>query len=208
MALDLEEQEQLDEFKSWWKKYGKMTTGLLTLAIVAYVVWQGMQYYQHKQASEASELYQTLVQLNPSKHTEIKAVADKLMQHYAGTPYAGRGAVYLAKSDFVTKDNKQATAHLDWAIAHAKEHAVKAIASLQLASILLEEGAYDAAHKALDHEMDAGFAGLKANLQGDIYLAQGNTKQAKKSYQDALLMLGENGKLRLLTEQKLESLGT
>ena len=34
MAYDLEEQEQLDEFKVWWKKYGKLAINLVLAALV------------------------------------------------------------------------------------------------------------------------------------------------------------------------------
>ncbi|MGQ0443098.1 MAG: tetratricopeptide repeat protein, partial [Methylophilaceae bacterium] len=53
MALDLEEQEQLDEFKTWWKKSGKLTTYLVLAVLLTYVAWIGYQYFQHKKAVEA-----------------------------------------------------------------------------------------------------------------------------------------------------------
>ena len=35
MALDLEEQEQLDEFKAWWDKNGKMLTNAIIIGLIA-----------------------------------------------------------------------------------------------------------------------------------------------------------------------------
>ena len=91
MALDLDDQEQLDEFKVWWNKYGKLTINLVLVAIVAYAAWQGYQYFKHKKAVEASELYQSLGQLDPSKTEEIKAVSSKLIADYAGADKALSG---------------------------------------------------------------------------------------------------------------------
>ena len=208
MALDLDDQEQLDEVKLWWNKYGKLTINLVLAAIIAYAAWQGYQYFTHKQAVEASEIYQSLGQLDPIKSAEVKEMTDKLMADYAGTPYAGRAAVMQARSQFIAGDIDGAKTQLEWAKANANETPVKAIASLQLARILLDGKDYAAAEKALSGDFDSGYVGLKEDLQGDILLAQGKVDEAKKVYADALTNLDSEGRLYLFTKQKLESLGS
>lgn len=208
MALDLEDQEQLDEFKVWWDKNGKLAINLVLLALVAYASWQGYQYFQHQKAVEASDIYQKLVQLDPEKVDLVKTEATKLMDDYAGTPYAGRAAILLAKNNFATQDTKNAKTQLEWAIAHAQESAVKAIASLQLATLLLGEKDYAGAESILSAGIDQGYAGLKDDLQGDIYMAQGKTAEAKQAYESALVNLDGEGRLHLFTKQKLDSLGS
>ena len=207
MAYDLEEQEQLDEFKIWWKKYGKLAINIVLAALVVYAAWQGYQYFQQKKAVEASVLYQALVVTDPAKTALINAQAAKLMQDYTSTPYAGRAAVFSAKYSAVAHDLKKAKTQLEWAIKNAKESAVKAIASLQLAGILFEEKNYEGAIKVLSNDIDKGFAGIKEDLMGDILLAQGKTADAKKAYQNALENLDPQGKLHQYTRYKLESLG-
>ena len=207
MAYDLEEQEQLDEFKAWWKKNGSIATNLVLAALVAYAAWQGYGYFQNKKAVEASALYQTLVVTELTKTAEIKAQSAKLMEDFSGTPYAGRAAVFAAKANFAAQNSKSAKSQLEWAIKNAKESAVKAIASLQLAGILFEEKSYDEANKVLAAITDKGYEGLKANMQGDVLLAQGKQAEAKKAYQAALEGLDAGGKMHQYTQQKLESLG-
>ena len=207
MAYDLEEQEQLDEFKAWWKKNGSMATNIVLAALVAYAAWQGYGYFQNKKAVEASALYQTLVVTDLAKTAEIKAQSAKLMEDFSGTPYAGRAAVFAAKANFAAQDSKSAKSQLEWATKNAKESAIKAIASLQLAGILYEEKSYDEANKVLAAITDKGYIGLKANMQGDVLLAQGKQAEAKKAYQAALEGLDAQGKMHQYTQQKLESLG-
>ena len=207
MAYDLEEQEQLDEFKAWWKKNGSMLTSLVLAALLAYAAWQGYGYYQNTKAVEASALYQTLIVTDLAKTAEIKAQSAKLMEDFSGTPYAGRAAVFAAKANFAANDAKSAKSQLEWATKNAKESAVKAIASLQLAGILYEEKNYDEANKVLAGITDKGYEGLKANMQGDVLLAQGKQVEAKKAYQAALEGLDAQGKMHQFTQQKLESLG-
>ncbi len=207
MAYDLEEQEQLDEFKAWWKKNGKLVTNVVIAGLLAYVAWQGYQYWQNKKAAEASTLYQNLVMMESGKGAEIKTQANKLMNNFTSTAYAGRAAVLLAKSDFANKDGKAAKADLQWAIDHAQESAVQAIASLQLAGILLEEKDYENAHKVLDAKIDAGYVGLRDEMKGNVYLAQGKQDEAKKAFESALNNLDMGGAMYQYTKQKLESLG-
>ena len=207
MAYDLEEQEQLDEFKAWWKKNGSMAINLVLAGLVVYAAWQGYHYYQNKKAVEASELYQALVVTDINKTAEIKTQSAKLMDSFSGTPYAGRAAVFAAKANFSANDDKSAKSQLEWATKNAKESAIKAIASLQLASILFEEKNYAEAQKVLSNISDKGYEGLKANMQGDIFLAQGKQVEAKKAYEIALQSLDAQGKLHQYTRQKLESLG-
>ncbi len=207
MALDLEEQEQLDEFKTWWKENGKLLTNVILAMLVAYAAWQGYHYFQHKKAVEASEHYQTLVQLDLTQIEAIKTQSAKLISDFSGTPYAGRAAIFSAKNTFAVEDVNNAKAQLEWAAANAQETSVQAIAALQLASILFEEKKYDDAVAALSTEYDIGYAGLRSDLQGDVYLAQGKQAEAKVAYESALANLEPNGRLFLFTQQKLESLG-
>ena len=207
MAYDLEEQEQIDEFKAWWKRYGNLLINLIIALLVAYSAVQAWKYYQSKQSAEASSLYQALTQINIADVKTIKTQSAKLIENYKGTPYAGRAALLVAKANYAANDSKSAKAQLEWAAKNAKESAIQAMASLQLAGILAEDKNYDAALKILSDSQDAGFAGLNADLKGDIYVAQGKIAEAKKSYQEALTKLDARGRYHQYTSEKLEALG-
>lgn len=206
MAYDLEEQEQLDEIKAWWKTNGSMITYGLLAIVIAYAGYQGWGFYQKKQAVAASTAFQALI-VSENNLKEVQDKAAQLMDSYASTPYAGRAALFVAKANYANDDAKSSKAQLEWAIKNAKETSVKAVASLQLASILLEEKAYDAALKALETNHDAGFEGLRADLKGDILLASGKVEEAKLAYEEALVKLDVAGKYRAITQQKRASLG-
>ena len=72
---------------------------------------------------------------------------------------------------------------------------------------MFEEKNYDEANKVLAAITDKGYEGLKANMQGDVLLAQGKQAEAKKAYATALENLDVQGRLHQYTQQKLESLG-
>ena len=62
MAYDLQEQEQLEELKAWWKEYGKLV--ILGVALGALVIagLQSWRYYRHSQSLAAVALYEQLEQ--------------------------------------------------------------------------------------------------------------------------------------------------
>jgi len=207
MAYDLEEQEQLDEFKAWWKQNGKMVASLLVAVLVGYAAFQGWHFYQNKQSVEASTQYQELLVVDEKDLKIIQAKSAMLMESFSGTPYAGRAALFAAKANYQANEVKSAKAQLDWAIKNAKETSVSALSSLQLANILAEEKDFEGALKLLNARHDAGFDGLFADLKGDVLVSLGKNVEAKEAYQQALTKLEPKGKFRALTQQKLESLG-
>ena len=55
--LDLQEQEQLDELKAFWNKYGNLITWVLVLALGAYAAWTGWNYWQRNQGTKAAAMF-------------------------------------------------------------------------------------------------------------------------------------------------------
>lgn len=207
MAYDLEEQEQLDELKAWWKQYGNMVMGVATVALLVYAAVQGWKIYQHKQSVEASTQYDALIQLDPKDVKGIRSVAAQLMDKYAGTPYAARAALLAAKANYAANDAKSAKAQIEWVMGHAKEDAMRSIAQLQLAALQFEEKQYDAALKTLSEKHDVGFDGLFADLKGDILAAQDKKTESRAAYAEALTHLDAESRYRHYTELKLDALG-
>lgn len=208
MAYDLEEQDQLDALKTWWKTYGNLVSNIVLVLALAFVAYRGWDYYQGKQAVEASSKYETLTQIDEKDSKAIKALAAEIMDQYSGTPYAGRAALLAAKTNYqVAKDIKSAQAQLEWAAEHAKEDAIKALALLQLASIQYDAKQYDQALATLAKPHDAAFEGLYLDLKGDVLLAAGKKSDAKQAYTQALSKLDAQGSMLKITKIKLESLG-
>ena len=208
MAYDLEEQEQLDELKAWWKQYGNMVQWVLIAALTCVAAYQGWNYYQHKQTSEAAALFEALQNLQVSDVKAVRTASANIIEKYSSTPYAARAAVLAARANYKANDRKSAISQLEWAMGNSKDGAVKTIAMLQLAALKLEDKQYDAALKVLANSYDAGFTGLVEDLKGDILMAQGKKVDARKAYQEALKNLDTEGEYRKYTEYKLDAAGS
>jgi predicted negative regulator of RcsB-dependent stress response len=207
MALDLEEQEQVDELKAYWKKYGNYITKGAIAFFVLYGLFQGWGYYQTKQSLSASELYQGIVVLDEKNTKDIMQKSQSLMDDYNGTPYAGRAAILFAKASYLEGNKDKAKEKLEWAASHAKESGTESIALIQLGQILVEEKKYDEALKKANAVDNEGYLGLSNDLKGDIFNAMGKKEDAKKAYLEALKRFGPKDPYARFTQEKLESLG-
>jgi predicted negative regulator of RcsB-dependent stress response len=208
MAYDLEEQEQLDELKAWWKRHGNLVMGVASAALLTFAAVQGWKIYQHQQSLKASTQYEALTELDSRDLKGIRSISAQLMDEYARTPYAARAALLAAKANYAANDAKSAKAQIEWVMSHASEDSLRAIAQLQLAAWQYDDKEYDAALKTLNDKHDVGFDGLFADLRGDVLAALGRKTEARAAYAEALAHLDGEGRYRHYTEHKLDALGS
>lgn len=220
-TYDLEEQEQIAQMKAWWQQYGTLLTGLVTAASIGVVGWQGWNWYQRNQAAQASQVYSVMQKAVLDNDAQrIKAASGELLEKYPGTAYAPLAALIAAKATYAAGDVKTARLQLLWVVEHGKDE-LRDLARLRLASVLLDEQAYDEALKQLDGGSSAGFIARFQDTRGDILDAQGKIAEARAAYQTALAKLDEvgpggkntlqdqqaNAAYRESLQQKLDALG-
>lgn len=205
---DLEEQEQIDSLKTWWKMYGNLVTGLVVAASLAMVGWQGWNWYQGGQSAKAAAIYGVLEQAASAGDAQkVKAAAGELAEKFGGTHYAALGAMLAARQSFDAGDLKTARTQLTWAAENAKDE-LKDLARLRLAAILLDDKAYDEALKQLDGARAAALDARFFEMKGDVLAAQGKRPDARAAYKSALEKSADKaGAGRELLQQKLDSLG-
>lgn len=209
MALDLEEQEQVDELKAWWKAHGNKVIAGIVLFVVAVAGFRGWTAYQHKQSNEAGALFETLArEFSGGDAKKIRTVAGEIIDKYPRTVHAVDAALIAAKVNFESGDLKSAKAQLQWVIDHARDSQSKDLARLRLAGVLLDEKAYGDALKLLDAKHDAAFDGLYSDLKGDVLAISGKAGEARAAYQAALDKLPKDNAARALIEIKLDGLGS
>lgn len=213
MALDLEEQEKIDEAKAWWKKHGVMVILGITLFLVAVAGWRGWETWSRNQAAEASMLFDRIVQsANANDLKGAKEAAAQIMENQAwwrpgGAAYAAPAAWMAGHINYQTGDLKSALAQYEFALRHARDEGMRQMARLRLAALLFEDNQTDAAMSMLEAPFEPAFQGLAAQLKGDLLVAQGKTDEARQAYTLALEKLGEESALKPLVEIRLDGLG-
>ena len=206
--LDLEEQEQLDEIKHFWKQYGNIITWSLIVVFGAIAAWNGYQYWQTRRTGQAAVMYDEVERAMQSGDVARvdRSLAD-MKDQFSGTVYAEQAGLLAAKA-YYDKGNVDASrAALSWVVDKGSDESYQAVAKLRLAGILFETKAYGDALKLVSGSFPKDFAALAADRRGDILLMQGKKVEAKAEYQTAYKGLDERAEYRRLVEVKLNALG-
>ena len=206
--LDLQEQEQLDAVKAFWKRYGNLITWLLVVVMGAFAAWNGWNWWERDQAMKSGAMYDELeraVQAGDAAKT-ARIYAD-LKERFPRTAYAQQGALATAKLQFDQGQLDAARDTLAWVAEKGIEEEIRTVARLRLAALQVEAKQHDAALKTLDAATAPTFEALVADRRGDVLAAQGKPELARAAYQTAWAAMSDKVDYKRLVEAKLTSLG-
>ena len=206
--LDLEEQEQLDQLKHFWKQYGNQITWVLIVVLASFASWNAYQYWQRSQATQASAMYDEVERtLRANDMAKLDRAFTDMKDKFGSTTYAQQAGLLVAKSYYEAGKIDSAKAALAWVAENSGDDGYQAIARLRLAAVLLEAKAYDEALKQLAGAFPADFQALVADRKGDIFQLKGDKAQALLEYNKAYKALDERTEYRRVVEIKLNALG-
>lgn len=206
--LDLQEQEQLDELKHFWKRWGNLITAVLLIAALAFAGWNGWQYYQRNQAAQAAALYDTLERnVEAGDPALVERSFGEMKDRFASTVYAQQSGLLVAKALHDKGNAEGSRAALSWVAEKGSDPGYQAIARLRLAAELFDSKAYDDALKQLGGSFPKEFEALVADRKGDILLVQGKRDEARAEYQKAWTSFDPGTDYRRLVEFKLTAVG-
>ena len=206
--LDLEEQEQLDQLKTFWKQYGNLVTWLLIAVLAAFAAWNGWHWWQREQAVKAGAMFDQLDKAAQAGDADQagRVFAD-MKERFPRTAFTQQGGLLAARVQFDKGQADAALATLGWVSGNATETEYQTVARLRAAGVLMDQKKYDDALKQLDAATAPEFAALAADRRGDVLLAQGKADDAKASYNKAWLAMDSKVEYRRLIEAKLPALG-
>jgi len=207
-AFDLEEQEQLEDLKAWWKQWGNTVSGVIIAICVGIIAVQGWRWWSAQQADRASVLYNAVSTATRANDVaKAKDAMTQLTDKYGGTAYTPRAALVLAATLHEAGDKAGAKAQLAAVIDRDSESELKEIARLRLAALQMDDKQYDEALRTLDAKHDEAFAGLYADMRGDVLVAAGRSAEARAAYQTALGRIDAKSPYRNYVQVKLDTLG-
>lgn len=207
--LDLEEQEQLDAVKHFWKRYGNLIVGLLTVLLLCFSAWNGWNWWQRDQAAKAGAMFDELERAAQARDADKAGrIFGDLKDRYGRTSFAQQGGLLSARVQAEAGQTDAAKAALEWVGAHATETEYQTIARLRLAGIFLDAKQYEDALKQIDSATAEGFEALVEDRRGDVLFAQSKTDEAKAAYKKALQAMDPKIEYRRLIEAKLTSMGS
>jgi predicted negative regulator of RcsB-dependent stress response len=206
--LDLEEQEQLDQLKAFWKQYGNLVTWVLVLVLGAFAAWNGWNLYQRDQGAKAGSLYDELDRAAQEGDSDraTRIFAD-MKDRYPRATFTQQAGLVAARVAAEKGQYDSAIASLGWVADKAGEDGYRSIARLRLAGLLLDTKKYEEALRQLDGVDAPEFAALAADRRGDILLTQGKSAEAQAAYLKAWTAMDPKIDYRHLVEAKLNLLG-
>lgn len=206
--FDLEEQEQLDQLKHFWKQYGNAISWVLIAVFGAFAAWNGYQWWTKRQAEQASAMYEEVDRvISAGDIVSAEKAFDDMKQRFPATVYTQQAGLTLAKVAYLSGKPELAQKALNLVADGGPDEGLAALARIRQASVQLELKKFDDSEKLLNAAFPAEFAGLVADKKADLSLARGKREEAIGLYKEALQSVPERDQYRRLIEVKLASLG-
>lgn len=209
-TYDLEEQEQIAEFKAWWQKYGWWVVAAVVAFVLTVAGWRGWSWWQEKQAHESAVLFEQAVQARAANNPAVvKQVTAQIMDQYGGSGYATPAAWMAGQVNLEANDTKSALAQFQFALDHAQGSALQDLARLRLASLKFHSGDAKGALTLLESPPAQAYVGLFGQLRGDVLVALKRPSEARLAWKEALAAMEKADKtdpLYALLEMKLDAL--
>lgn len=208
-AYNPEEQEKIEGLKAWWVAHGNTVIIVVTTLIAAIVGTQAWNYYKRQQAQQAADLFAVLQQQaeRSGEPSKINDAAHLLTEGFPASGYASRAALIAAQANADAGNLPEASNKFQWILDNSKEPEIKDIARMRLAGLLLDQKKYEEALNLLNAQHGESFAGLYADLKGDVLAASGNIIEARVAYQQAIDKLSGGGSAyQNIVQMKLDAL--
>lgn len=203
----LNDDEQVEQIKEWWKKYGfSIVTGI----VLGLALMYGMQFWNSKTQAEleaSSASYQELlVYSEKGEQEQVNKLAAMLIEEHAKTPYSDLAHFMLAKDLIAKQDYSKAQKHYAAVIKQGHVAQFKTIARIRSARLLAATGKFDQALDQLANVDDEAFTALVNEIKGDILLAQKHPQMAIEAYKQALSLDQNLIRLRPMLRMKINNL--
>ena len=206
MEIYQTEEQQVEAIKGYWAKNGNMIVAGIVLGFAGFIGFN--LYKDNKLENElaVSDSYQTLIENSVKDQANFSANAEKFISENADTSYVSLTALALAKEAAVKKDWQAAQTQLTLAINKAPSESIKAIASVRLARVQVQQTQYEQALATLAKPLPESFTAVIEEKKGDAYLLQGKKELARNAYQAAITADGLASSPGL--QMKLDDLAT
>lgn len=185
MEIYSTEEQQEEAIKRFLKENGP---ALVIGAIVGLGGIYGWNYYQQAQLDTMAQNSQAFspVAEQLAKPGSLVADGEKYVTAHSNSQYSQLTQLLMVKALVEKKEFDKAVVILEQVITSDVEQAIISIATMRLARIEVMQQKNEQALATLAKLSDAAFVAQKNELQGDIYLAQGDRNKARTAYQAAI----------------------
>jgi len=201
VALSTEEEESIEAIKKWWNETGKSLAIGVVAAAALFLGWQQWQSAGVRTAAEASAIYEQLTTLaatqpgaviGEEESAQARSLIQNLKAEHNDSVYALYAALFGASIAVDANDLETAEQELRWLLDNRQtgffnktDESLVIAAQLRLARVLFAKGEAQQALELIASVDPKGFAAEFAELRGDIFMSQGQTREAQTAWQEA-----------------------
>lgn len=185
MAYSIEEEQEINQLKDWWKENGKTIIVAFILGVGGMFGWRYWQAHQAEQIAQASAQYDALIYSAQQDEQAKKANIEQFVQANSKTAYAVFALLDEAKKATEKQDFTAAEVNLNQALTQSQDEVLTSIVALRLSAVQFQLGQLDNALTTLNQVKGESFNARKAILTGDIQIAKGDKVAAKNSFEQA-----------------------
>lgn len=185
MAYTIEEEQEINEIKTWWNENYKSIIAIVVLAFAGVFGWKYWQNHQAGQIQSLSAQYDQLI-YGVEKGDAKNAQLEQFAKDNSKTAYAVLALFERAKSAVENNDFSAAESALKQAMSESSDEVLTSVAALRLAAVQFQLQSFDAALETLKSVKDSSWDSRKNLLTGDILAAKGDKTGAKASFEAAL----------------------
>ena len=185
MAYSIEEEQEINQLKDWWKENGKTIIVAFILGVGGMFGWRYWQAHQAEQIAQASAQYDALIYSAEQDEQAKKANIEQFVQANSKTAYAVFALLDEAKKATEKQDFVAAEVNLNQALTQSQDEVLTSIVALRLSAVQFQLGQLDNALTSLNQVKGESFNARKAILTGDIQVAKGDKVAAKNSFEQA-----------------------
>ena len=185
MAYSIEEEQEINQLKDWWKENGKTIIVAFILGVGGMFGWRYWQAHQAEQIAQASAQYDALIYSAQQDEQAKKANIEQFVQANSKTAYAVFALLDEAKKATEKQDFAAAEVNLNQALTQSQDEVLTSIVALRLSAVQFQLGQLDNALTTLNQVKGESFNARKAILTGDIQIAKGDKVAAKNSFEQA-----------------------
>ena len=185
MAYSIEEEQEINQLKDWWKENGKTIIVAFILGVGGMFGWRYWQAHQAEQIAQASAQYDALIYSAQQDEQAKKANIEQFVQANSKTAYAVFALLDEAKKATEKQDFVAAEVNLNQALTQSQDEVLTSIVALRLSAVQFQLGQLDNALTTLNQVKGESFNARKAILTGDIQVVKGDKVAAKNSFEQA-----------------------
>ena len=185
MAYSIEEEQEINQLKDWWKENGKTIIVAFILGVGGMFGWRYWQAHQAEQIAQASAQYDALIYSAQQDEQAKKANIEQFVQANSKTAYAVFALLDEAKKETEKQDFAAAEVNLNQALTQSQDEVLTSIVALRLSAVQFQLGQLDNALTTLNQVKGESFNARKAILTGDIQVSKGDKVAAKNNFEQA-----------------------